>query len=319
MRSRTLALAALLVACGAGDREGSAGDGEPPRIVMITHGQTADPFWSVVANGARAAADEVGADFEYQAPPRFDMAAMSDLIEAAAASRPAALVVSLPDAEALGHAVRRAVESGVPVVTINSGSEASAGLGALAHVGQTELEAGVAAGRRLAEAGGRGLLCVNHEVGNLALDLRCEGAAEGMAQRGGTARVLAVDLADPDDTQQRIGAALARDPALDAVLTLGPAAAGPALAAIRGAGRADVRYATFDLTPEVLQAIERGDALFAVDQQPWLQGWLPVAMLANWLETLTVPGGGEVIRTGPHLVTAETAARVAELVRRGVR
>ncbi|HSM35247.1 MAG TPA: substrate-binding domain-containing protein [Longimicrobiales bacterium] len=313
-----LAVAGCVVgACdGPAEQGGSGAEGRAAmRIVVVTHGQAADPYWSVVANGAADAGRDMGVDVQYQAPATFDMVAMSDLLDGAVAAAPAGIVVSIPDAAALRPAIERAVAAGIPVVSINSGADVSRDLGLLAHVGQPEYEAGRAAGARLAETGALAVLCVHHEVGNAALDDRCRGVADALAAAGGGSTVLGVDLADPDDTEQRIRAALA-DGAYDAVLTLGPAGAAPALAAVEGS---DAGFATFDLTDEVAAAVEAGRALFAVDQQPYLQGYLPVVMLVKYAETLTMPGGGGVVATGPGFVTAETAARVRELARRGVR
>ena len=329
---RRLALFPTLVlavaACApAGDADGERGVGEDVRIVVVTHGQSADPFWSVVANGVRDAAADMGVRAEYQAPTRFDMVEMASLIDAAVASRPAGLVVSVPDPDALGPSIRAAIEAGIPVISINSGADAYQQLGILAHVGQTEYEAGHAGGERLADAGARRVLCVNHEVGNMAQDLRCRGAADALEAAGGALEVLAVDLADPEDTQQRVAGALARA-AYDGLLTLGPAAAGPALAALAGHtrggpprddGRDAVVFGTFDLTPEILAGIADGRIAFAIDQQQYLQGYLPIVLLANYAETLTMPGGGDVIRTGPGFVTAENAERVMALTERGIR
>ena len=290
------------------------------RFVFVTHGQPADPFWSVVSNGARDAARDLGVRVEYQAPTSFDMVGMSNLIEAAVASRPAALVVSVPDTAALGPSIRAAIASGVPLVTINSGAEAWRALGALAHIGQTEHEAGVAAGERMAQAGARRALCVNHEVGNAGLDLRCAGFAEALSARGASARVLAVNLADPDDAQQRVAGALAADTDIDGILTLGPSGAAPTLAALQRTGRTgNVHFGTFDLTPEVLAALRDGTMLFALDQQQYLQGYLPVVFLVKYLETGTIPGGGAVVLTGPGFVTRENAANVIDLAARGIR
>jgi simple sugar transport system substrate-binding protein len=325
------ALLVLAAACGTGPDPEPAADADEVagaesdaaverRYVVVTHGQSADPFWSVVSNGIRHAAEEVGVRAEYQAPTRFDMVEMSNLIDAAVAARPTGLVVSVPDPDALAPSIRRAVDAGIPVVSINSGAGVWRELGLLAHIGQTEYEAGRAGGERLAETGARRVLCVNHEVGNLAQDQRCAGLRDALDAAGGTSRVLAVDLADPADTQQRIAGALAADPALDGVLTLGPAAAEPAMNALRDTGRGgDVVYATFDLTPEVLAAIQDGRAAFAIDQQQYLQGYLPIVLLDTYVETRAMPGGGEVIRTGPGFVTAENAGAVLELTRRGLR
>lgn len=324
--NRAVGFALLVAACGgapadrgpdAASTESARGD---VRIVVVSHGQSSDPFWSVVARGARDAADDLGVAVDYQAPLRFDMVEMSDRIHAAVASRPAGLVVSIPDPAALGPAIRAAVEAGIPTVSINSGDDAWESLGALAHVGQTEYEAGAGAGRRLAGSGARRALCVNHEVGNAALDLRCRGFADALADSGASAEVLAVDLANPDDAEQRIAGALASDPQVDAVLTLGPAGAAPALAALGSLPAArSVRFATFDLSPEVLAAVRDGAALFAVDQQPYLQGYLPVVLLVTYLETGAIPGGGQVIRTGPGFVTGADAASVIDLSARGLR
>jgi simple sugar transport system substrate-binding protein len=329
---KTAALVSLVpvifgAACGGiGDRgDVEEGVAESPsrdeiRIVFVTHGQSSDPFWSVVANGTRDAADDMGVRVEYQAPLVFDMVEMSNLISAAVASRPSGLVVSIPDPDALGASIRAAVEAGIPVLSINSGSDAYEGLGVLAHIGQTEYEAGFAAGERMAEAGVSNGLCVNHEVGNAALDLRCRGFTEALAGTDGAAQVLTVDLADPDDSQQRIAGALAMRPEIDGILTLGPNGAGPALAALRQAGRlGEVAFATFDLSPEVLAAVRDGDMLFAIDQQQYLQGYFAVVLLTKYLETGTLPGGGEVIRTGPGFVTRENAEEVIGLSARGIR
>ncbi len=320
-----LAAVVPLAACGPA-REGSgAAERATParadlRIVVATHGQSADPFWSVVANGARAAGRDLGVRVEYQAPVQFDMVAMSNLIDGVVASRPDGLVVSIPDGAALGPSIRAAVAAGIPVVSINSGDEVYRDLGVLLHVGQPEYDAGLGAGRRMAAAGIRRALCVNHEIGNVSLDRRCDGFRDGLAEAGGDIRLLAVDLADPDDAQQRIAGALAVDPDLNGLLTLGPTGAGPALAALGESGRLGrVAFATFDLTPEVAAAIDRGSMDFAVDQQPYLQGYLPVVALVSYLETLTLPGGGEILKTGPGFVTQEDAARVLELAEQGLR
>ncbi|HSH75389.1 MAG TPA: sugar ABC transporter substrate-binding protein [Longimicrobiales bacterium] len=308
----------LAVACGRGGPEPS--EARDVRIVVVTHGQSADPFWSVVANGVRDAARDLGVRVEYQAPGSFDLVAMNDLIEAAVASRPSGLVVSIPDGDALAPAIRGALEAGVPVISINSGDDVYEALGVLAHVGQPEYEAGRAGGARLVEVGVEEALCVNHEVGNLALDARCSGLAEALEASGGSVEVLAVDLADPDDTQQRVAGALSRAVGIDGILTLGPAATGPTLAAVRASERSgEIFYGTFDPTPEVLRAVRDGEMLFAIDQQQYLQGYLAVVLMTKYLEIRAMPGGGGVIATGPGFVTAESAADVIELSERGVR
>jgi simple sugar transport system substrate-binding protein len=287
---------------------------------MVTHGQTSDPFWSVVANGAADAGRELGIRLEYQAPTSFDMVRMSQLIDAAVASRPSALAVSIPDPGAMARSIKAAVTAGIPALSLNAGDEAWERLGLLGHIGQTEYEAGRAAGERLAAHGAKRVICVNHEVGNTSLDTRCQGLSNGLAKRGAAMLVLGVSLADPEDATQRIKSALGRDPTVDGILTLGPGGAAPALVALRETGRLGrIAVGTFDLTPEVLAAVRDGPLLFAIDQQPYLQGYLAVVLLAKYLETRAIPGGGQIIRTGPSFVTKETAADVIALARRGIR
>jgi simple sugar transport system substrate-binding protein len=306
----------LLVALGGVSAQGEMRD---IRIVVVTHGQASDPFWSVVKNGVDQAATDMRVSVEYQAPGTFDMVAMSQLIEAAVATNPDGLVVSIPDAVALGPAIESAVAAGIPVISINSGSDVAQSLGVMAHVGQTEYEAGFGGGQRMAAAGATNALCVNQEVGNVALDLRCQGFTDAMVAAGGKVEVLAVDLADPTGTQNRIAAALTADPTIDTVFTLGPTGASPALAALEAEGKlGQILVATFDLSPDVLEAVRDGNMLFAIDQQQYMQGYLPIVYLTLFIENLNTPGSF-LIQTGPGFVTADTAAQVIALSAAGTR
>ncbi|MFQ3646273.1 MAG: sugar ABC transporter substrate-binding protein [Anaerolineae bacterium] len=296
-----------------------AQEARPYRIVVVTHGQAADPFWSVVKRGVDQAAVDMRVSVEYQAPTTFDMVAMSQLIEAAIATEPDGLVVSVPDPDALGPAIRTAVQAGIPVISINSGSDVADELGVLAHIGQTEYEAGFGGGQRMAAAGATNALCVNQEVGNIGLDLRCQGFTDAMEAAGGKVSVLAVELADPTGTVNRISAALAADPTIDAIFTLGPTGAAPALEALEREGMlGEVLLATFDLSPEVLAAVRDGNMLFAIDQQQYTQGYLAIVYMTLFLENLNTPGQ-ILVPTGPGFVTQETAAQVIELSAAGTR
>jgi simple sugar transport system substrate-binding protein len=289
------------------------------RIVAVTHGQSADPFWSIVSNGINDAARDLGVQVDYQAPTTFDMVRMSQLIDAASASRPSGMLVSIPDPDALAGAIRKVIEAQIPIISINSGADAWRELGVLAHIGQTEYEAGRGGGEKLAAAGARNVLCVNHEVGNASLDERCRGLRDALQAAGGTSTVLSVSLADPTDAQQRIANALRSNVQVDGMLTLGPAGASPALAALRSVSDRKISFGTFDLGSDVLQAIQNGQMLFAIDQQPYLQGYLGVVMLVKYLETGAMAGGQQVIRTGPGFVTSDNADEVARLIERGIR
>jgi simple sugar transport system substrate-binding protein len=288
-------------------------------IVVVSHGQASDPFWSVVQNGVAQAGTDMGVNVQYQAPPTFDMVAMAQLIDAAVATSPDGLVVSIPDADALSASITAAIDAGIPVISMNSGSDVAAELGVLTHVGQTEYEAGYGGGQRMAEAGVTNAICVNQEVGNAALDLRCQGFTDALAETSGTVEVVGVDLADPTGSQQRISAALTADSSIDGILTLGPTGAAPTLAALEDSGQlGTMKFATFDLSPEVLDAIEAGNMLFAIDQQQYLQGYLPIVLLTLYntnLNTIANP----ILMTGPGFVTQVTAARVKELSAAGTR
>jgi simple sugar transport system substrate-binding protein len=314
---RTLVAAAAVavsaLALAAGSAEAQQGGA---RIVVVTHGQASDPFWSVAKNGVDGAAKDYGVTAEYRAPDTFDMVQMAQLIDAAVASQPDGLVVSIPDAAALGDSIRRAVQAGIPVVSMNSGSDVYKELGLVAHVGQTELEAGIGGGERMAQAGVKNALCVNQEVGNVALDLRCEGFTKGLGS-GASVQVLSVSM-DPTAINSAVKAAVQQNPNVDGVLALGPSAAEPTLQALEEAGALErVRLGTFDLSPSVLQALVDGKMLFAIDQQQYLQGYLPVALLSLNKRYGVMPTG--VVMTGPGFVTKENAAQVVELSRQGIR
>lgn len=316
------AFAGITLAQDAGAQDGTAeagGDRSDIDIIVVSHGQASDPFWSVVQRGVAQAGTDMGVNVQYQAPGTFDMVAMSQLIDAAVATNPDGLVVSIPDADALSGSIQAAVEAGIPVISMNSGSDVAEELGVLTHVGQTEYEAGFGGGQRMGEAGVTNAICVNQEVGNAALDLRCQGFADGLAESGGTSTVVAVELSDPTGAQQRISAALTADSSIDGILTLGPTGASPALAALEESGQlGTMKLATFDLSPEVLDAVEAGNMLFAIDQQQYLQGYLPIVLLTLYntnLNTIANP----VLMTGPGFVTQETAGRVKSLSEDGTR
>lgn len=284
-------------------------------IVVVSHGQANDPFWSVVKNGVDLAAKHTGATVSYRAPETFDMVAMSQLIDAAVNQEPDGLVVSIPDADALGPSIEKAVRAGIPVVSMNSGSDVAKALGALLHVGQDEFTAGKAAGAKMAGLGGRKAICINHEVGNVALDLRCEGFKTGF---GGGFRVLPTGN-DPGEIEAKVKAALSADEDIDTILALGASLAGePAVAAVAALGRTgSVRVGSFDLSAGFLQAVVDGKATFAIDQQQFLQGYLPVVFLAMHADYGLIPGGD--VPSGPNLITADKAAQVVDLSAQGIR
>jgi len=286
-----------------------------PHIIVVTHGQVSDSFWLVVKNGVEAAAKETNSDVDYRAPEKFDMVALSQLIDAAVASKPDGLIVSIPDADALGKSIQAAVAAKIPVISINSGSDVSKKLGCLLHVGQEEEIAGKGAGARMKAQGVKKAVVINQEVGNVALDLRAKGFSEGL---GTNAEVLAVKM-DFTEARNAVASYLQKNADVEGILALGPTGSEPALQALEEAGKVGkVKFGTFDLSATVLQAIDKKQMDFAIDQQQYLQGYLSVVIMANYIKYGLLPANENVL-TGPGFVTAETAKQVIDLSKKGIR
>lgn len=295
-------LAAVLLATGLALAPARAQDRS--HIIMVTHGAATNPFWAAVKEGAELAAGQLDVDLDYRAPATFDLEAMAALVDEAAAEKPDGLIVSIPNSDAVAAPMRAAIDAGIPVVSINSGFDVARALGSLLHVGQGEYEAGRVAGDAMRALGGRKALCINHELGNVALDLRCKGFIDGF---GGSVQVLRVG--DGPDVAATIGEALASDAAIDTILALSASIAGePAVAAADSLdeGRT-VRVGSFDVTDALLEAVAAGRASFVIDQQPFLQGYLPVQFLVLRQRHGVVPVAN--VSTGPMLVEADEAAR----------
>jgi simple sugar transport system substrate-binding protein len=319
-------LLTVLAACGGGPSNttqttSSNSARSNLKFYVITHGQASDPFWSVVKKGVDQAAHDMGVTAIYESPASttFDVVAMAHLIDTAVAAHPAGLVVSIPDPTGLGPSIRAAVAAGIPVISINSGSDVAKSLGVLVHIGQTEEQAGIGGGQKMGAAGVKHALCVNQEVGNAALALRCKGFKEGLAQTGGTVTELGVNLNSPTQTQQTIAAALQHDPSIDGIMTLGPTGATPALKALQSLNKTgQIKLATFDLSSDVLQAIKNGQMLFAIDQQQYLQGYLPIVLLTLYKTNLNTIAN-DILQTGPGFVTPDNVNQVIKLTAQGTR
>lgn len=292
---------------------------EELRFVVVSHGQAADPFWSVVQRGASDAANDMGVNVEYQAPTTYDMVAMSQLIDAAVASNPDGIIVSIPDGPALTPAIQSAIDAGIPVISINSGYETSQSLGLFTHVGQTEYDAGLGGGQRFGSEGVTHAICLIHEAGNAGLEERCRGFTDGMAEHGGTVEQLVVDLNNPTEAQQRIDAALTANPDINGIMALGPVGSTVSISAVESAGLSDsIKIATFDLSPEVIDGIEGGTVSFAIDQQQYLQGYLPVVFLTQYNRNGNTIAQ-DIVMTGPGYVDSSNVDMVKDLIEGGTR
>lgn len=277
------------------------------RYVMVTHGQGTDPFWPVVEKGGKEAAAAIGADFEYRFIPSGSMADMAKLIEAATATQPDGLIVSLPDADALGGAIRAAVDAGIPVITINSGLEQSKDVGALMHVGQPEYLAGQKAGELAKAAGVTHPICFSQEAFNAALTERCNGYFDALGVKG----EIIDTTPDPITIRTRAAAALQADPAIDGALSVGPHTCVGVHQGMVDTG-SEMHHGCFDLSPELMDLIDAGEVDFTVDQQQRLQGYLPVIMLHLYNESAGLLPGANV-PSGPGIVDQSNAAAVKAL------
>lgn len=328
-------LALVLIACSSGSSNTNTTNGNNTttgstscpasranlKFYVITHGQASDPFWSVVKKGVDQAARDMCVTAIYESPTgtTFDVVAMAHLIDTAVATKPNGLVVSIPDPNALGPSIRAAVAANIPVISINSGSDAAKSLGVLVHIGQTEEQAGIGGGQKMGAAGVRHALCVNQEVGNAALELRCKGFKEGLAQTGGTVTEIGVNLSNPTQTQQTIQAALQHDSSIDGILTLGPTGASPAIKALQSLNKlGTIKLATFDLSSDVLNAIKSNQMLFAIDQQQYEQGYLPIVLLTLYATNLNTIAN-DILQTGPGFVTSSNVNQVIQLTAAGTR
>jgi len=266
-------------------------------IAVVTHGTDTDTFWSVVKNGVNNARDDMGVKVTYRSPSSGDLTEMSRLINSALAKRPDALVVSIPDVNAVGKAVKKAIKLGIPVITINVGKTFGKEYGALMHVGQSEYESGLKAGHKAKKAGVKSFLCINHEITTVSLEQRCQGFADALGVRN---NMLDVGV-DPSEIERKVKPKLRK---VDAVLTLGPVSAIPTMKAIKKArlGR-HIYFVTFDVSKEILKGVKKGVIDFAIDQQQYLQGYMPIVVLTQMLKYGVLQSGN--IESGPKFITKE--------------
>ncbi|HLK94881.1 MAG TPA: substrate-binding domain-containing protein [Nocardioidaceae bacterium] len=282
------------------------------RVDVVTHAAPGDSFWDVVKSGAEQAGDDLGVDMRYSNDP--DPGAQSTLIDNAVADGTSGLVVSMANPDGLEASIKAAVDAGVPVITINSGIDDWQDFGAITHVGQSETIAGEAAGEELNAAGVKNVICVIQEPGNVALEERCR-AASGTFD--GEMQNLQADNTDLQGSQSTIESKL-QDGSIDGILTLGGDMSGAAVRAVQASG-GDVPVGTFDLNADVAQNVMDGKVLFAIDQQPYVQGYLGVTGIYLNLINGNDIGGGQPVYSGPAIITEENAEQVLKFAENGTR
>jgi simple sugar transport system substrate-binding protein len=286
-------------------------------IGLAVHSNPAeDLFWGVVEKGAKDAAATYGITLKSGGSGQ--PAEQAQLIENYVADKVDGIIVSLANPDALKDAVKKATDAGIPVITVNSGAGVYKELGALAHVGQTERVAGQGAGEQFTKAGSKKVLCVIHEEANIGLEERCDGLTDSLKGEVVRFNVATTGVNDVKGTVASIQDKLIADKSIDGILALNPVIGIAARDAIKAAGGAQ-KLATFDLSSDVLDAIDRGEIMFAIDQQQYLQGYLPVVMLYLYKTNLNTVGGGLPVLTGPGIVDKSNAAKVKDLAAQGTR
>jgi len=307
MKKTLTALAAAAIAVGL---IASPAIAEGERYVLISHAPDSDSWWNTIKNAIKLAAEQMDVTVEYRNPPTGDLADMARIVEQASATNPDGIIVSIADFDVLSGPIGSAVDKGIPVITINSGTqEQSLALGALMHVGQPEYDAGHGAGLKAKAAGASSFLCVNHYITNPASVERCQGFADALGVDLGKQMIDSGQ--DPSEIQNKVQAFLSANPDTGAILTLGPTSAHPTLRALEEIGLSgEIFFGTFDLSSEIADGIKSGVIAFAIDQQPFLQGYLPVVILTNLTRYGVVPGNS--INSGPGFVTKSNLALVEE-------
>lgn len=276
----TLRILATALTLAMGFGAASAARAADAHFVLISHAPDSDSWWNTIKNAIKQADEDFNVETDYRNPPNGDIADMARLIEQAAARNYDGVIVSIADFDVLKSAISKVTEKHIPLVTINSGTEQqSAQLGAIMHVGQPEYAAGKAAGEKAKAAGIKSFLCVNHYATNPASFERCRGFADAIGVDFKTSTLDAGQ--DPTGVQSKVSAYLRNHPNTQAVLTLGPLSAAPTIKALQQMGLAGkVWFATFDFDNDIAKGIQDGTIQFAIDQQPYLQGYIPVAVLA---------------------------------------
>ncbi|MFD7898444.1 sugar ABC transporter substrate-binding protein [Streptomyces sp. MnatMP-M17] len=282
-------------------------------VAMVTHSGDGDTFWDIVQRGAEQAAVKDNIDFLYAHSDEGQQQAQ--LVQSYIDKKVDGLVVTLAKPDAMKDVVAKAVKAGIPVITVNSGAEQSKQFGALSHIGQDESIAGEAVGEELDKRGKKKALCVIHEQGNVGHEQRCAGAKKTF---GGQLQNLYVEGTNMPDVQASIEAKLQADRSIDAVVTLGAPFADAAVKA-KETANSEAEIDTFDLNPKVAAGLTAGTLGFAVDQQPYLQGYEAVDLLWLYRYNADVLGGGRPVLTGPQIVTEKDAGALAKYTERGTR
>jgi len=276
----------------------SAGKANSPRVTfaMITHAAPGDTFWDIIRKGANAASEKDNVTLKYSSDP--SSGNQANLIQSAIDSKVDGIAVTLPDPPAIAPAVKKAIAAGIPVVAFNAGIGDYADTGALSYFGSDESLAGQTGGERATQAGYKHVLCVVQFQGQVQLEARCDGVKSTFK---GKYDKIYVNGSDLPSVKSTIGAKLAQDKSIDFIVTLGAGVALAAIDAIKEAG-SSAKLGTFDFNPQIPPKIKSGELEWAIDQQPYLQGYEAIDSLWLYKVNGNILGGGKPTLTGPFLV-----------------
>ena len=308
-----LTLSACSSEGGADEAEQAATGAQGMTFAMVTHAAPGDTFWDIIRKGADAAAEKNGVELEYS--NSIDASKQATLIQNAIDREVDGLAVTIPNPGALNPVIQKAADAGIPVVAFNAGFDDWQDSGALMYFGQDEILAGREAGKRLRHEGAKKVLCVLQEQGQVQLESRCDGVKQGF---GGTTEKLYVEGEDMTSVQSTIQAKLTEDPTITHVVTL---AAPIALVASQSISAADssAKLVTFDTNAQLVTALQDGRVEWAIDQQPYLQGYHAIDNLALYKTNRNILGGGQAVLTGPSFIDKSNVDAIAEYAKRGTR
>jgi simple sugar transport system substrate-binding protein len=327
-RAGAVALATiLLVSAGACSSSGgkkaaetnagiTAGKADTPAITvaMITHAAPGDTFWDIIRKGAQSASAKDNVTLKYSSDP--DSGKQATLIQSAIDSKVDGIAVTMPDPPALLPTIKKAIAAGIPVVAFNAGIGAYADSGVLSYFGSDESLAGQAGGKRATDDGFKDVLCVVQFQGQVQLEARCDGVKTAFT--GGKYDKIYVNGADLPSVRTTISAKLKQDPNIDFIITLGAPIALNAIDAVKEAG-SKAKVGTFDFNPQIPPKIESGELQFAIDQQPYLQGYLAITQLYLYKKNGNIMGGGKPVLTGPSFVDKSNVDAVLPFIKNNTR
>ncbi|WP_327397937.1 sugar ABC transporter substrate-binding protein [Streptomyces phaeochromogenes] len=296
--------------------DAAVGKADTPRITiaMVTHAPPGDTFWDIIRKGAQAAAAKDNVKLIYS--NNENASTQASLVQNAIDQKVDGIAVTLAKPDAMKDVIAKARKAGIPVVGLNSGMDQWKEQGLLEFFGQDELVAGEAFGEKLNETGAKNNVCVIQVQGHVGLEQRCAGVKKTF--KGKTTN-LYVNGTNMPAVKSTITAKLKQDTSIDTVVTLGAPFALTAVQSVSESG-SKAKVATFDLNKEMVNAIKSGDVEFAVDQQPYLQGYLSVDSLWLYKTNGNFSGGGqEPVLTGPAFVDKSNVEAIAKFAEKGTR